>query len=256
MKIKYILILTILGIASYLLLSTQESGHELAVMNSNKITEKPITDQPKPKTVKSTNLNDPLTSLAAMIAPPSDAELEDSWQDEYGCAKQPDCFKQLSAQSYAEALWMKRKGYPSMSAINKLQELSRKDLIKLSNRGNNDAKKLLAIDALKRNNLKKARRYSGGSIAHGDMRETFGHRLLAEAYMREKRMGVASFELRIASILGDTAANQDFLRITANTPAAAINNWNELAYKYLSSQIGTPVSDWTNDPRPSGQDGG
>ncbi|MCF6319005.1 MAG: hypothetical protein L3J83_06965, partial [Proteobacteria bacterium] len=188
MKIKYIFILAIFAITSYLLIFSKDNGDNATVVDSNEITNKPVIQKhkPKPKTVKRTNLSNPLTAVAAMIAPPSDTELEDNWQDEYGCAGQEDCYEELSAQSYAEALWMKRKGYPSMSAINKLKELSRKDLIDLRKHGNNDANKLLAIDALNKNDLKKARRYSGNSIAHGNRKETFGYRLMAETYMQGK----------------------------------------------------------------------
>lgn len=256
MKTKYILMIMALVVASYFFMITKDEMIDFNILGNDKVSTVLLEKKPEMKMEKGNITSNHLTVLAEMISPPSDTELQENWQDEYGCAGSPECFEELSAQSYEEALWMKRKGYPSMSAIKMLQELSKKELIELSVHGNSNAKKLLAIDALQKDNLKQAKHFSRASIAYGNKKETFGYRLLAETYMKGKELMLASFQLRVASILGDTAANQDFLMITNNTPAVLINSWNEQAFKYLSRWMGTPVSDWTNDPRPSGNGGG
>ncbi len=208
------------------------------------------------KSEKTNKLDKSLLHIAQMISPPSDVELEVTWEDEFTCSTDEKCNTFIfNARSYEDALWLKRKGYPSKSTVAMLRDLSKTDLRELSEHGNVNAKNLLAIDSLQNKNVKKAKSYARSSTAHAAPGETFGYRLLAEAMIMDKDPMNATLNLRIASILGDTNATATYERITAGSSSALIDNTNQLAYSYLLSWFNTDINNLNNDPRPSGSNG-
>lgn len=222
------------------------------LINKNKLIQLP---NPESKTrfkdeVKS---DGPLLHIAQLISPPSNQELRDTWDYEYSCSNENNCNQFIfNARSYEDALWLKRKGYPAKSVVALLQDVPKKDLWELSERGNVNAKYLLAIDSIKHDDHKSAKAYAMSSIAHAGSRETFGYRLFAKALLQDKDPMTATFYLRMASILGDTNATATYEQVTAHSSSALIDNTNKMAYSYLLKKLNTDIDNINNDPRPIG----
>ncbi len=202
-------------------------------------------------------LDNSLLHIAQMISPPSDQELITTWESEYTCTDSDKCSSFIfNARSYEDALWLKRKGYLTKSAVEMLSDLSKQDLWELSESGNVDAKNLLAINSLNNNNLNKARNFAMSSVAYASSNETFGYSLLAEVLLLDNDPMNATYYLRVASILGDTNATATYERITANSATSLIDNTNRMAYAYLLERLNTDINNLNSDPRPSGNGGG
>lgn len=197
-----------------------------------------------------------LIEIARLISPLSDKDIEKNWENEYGCVKTASCYGLLNAKSFEEAIWMKRKGYLSQSVIDQLDFLPIKDLANLANRGNVNAKKLMAINAFRNSNIKHAKAYATSARAHETNGETFSLRLTAQAYVLQKNPMLATIDLRMASILGDSEATLEYEHITQNSARSFIDHVNTLAYNFLSAKLKTPINNWNNDPRPLGGGGG
>lgn len=199
-----------------------------------------------------------LTDIAYQIKNIEDDILIETWRNEFGCAFKEVCpYEMMTAQSYEEALWMKRKGYLSSSIIDQLEDLSRKDLLTLEKSGNVNAKKLLSISAIRSKNAKLAKSYSRSARAYENGSETFSLRLMAQAYLLDKQPMLATIELRMASLLGDTEAAREYERMTRNSAREFIDNTNMLAFRFLSTKYkNTPINEWDDDPRPTNIGGG
>ena len=208
------------------------------------------------KKLSAKKLDDSLLYIARIISPASDQQLKDSWQDEYTCEDKvtSGCEKSIfNARSYEDALWLKRKGYLTRSMLELLTDISKRDLHELSKHGNLNAKNLLAINALNDNDLKNARKYAISSTAFSTgtgSRETFGYLILAQSYIEDKQPMMGALYLRIASLLGDTNAADQYQQLTAQTAATVIDDINLRAFSVLLTALNTHISNWDNDPRP------
>ena len=197
--------------------------------------------------------NEHLKELAEQLHVVSDEELENVWANEYGCKSEGTCpYIMMNASSYEEALWMKRRGYLSRTVVNKLKNLSQEDLINLERNGNLNAKKLLAISALRSKNSKLAKSYARSARASEYASDTFSLRLMAQAYLVDNQPMLASIELRMASLLGDVDAAKEYESLTRNSARELLDNTNLLAFRYLSSRLSLPPNEWDADPRPNG----
>ena len=250
------LIITFLIILVGLFVFSQVTTDRQKLVNKNKSfeSEKLVSREKSKKIIKT---DKSLLHIAQLISPPSDQELIYAWENEYSCLNDESCNKFIfNARSYEDALWLKRKGYPSKSAVSLLQDISKEDLGKLSQRGNVNAMNLLAIYSMKNNYLKNAKAYAMSSIAHAGSRETFGYRLYSKILLEDHDPMTATFYLRMASILGDTNATATYEQITANSSSALIDNTNRMAYSYLLKKLNTDINNLNNDPRPINGDGG
>lgn len=228
------------------LVKTESELQKSDVKSKNKI-------KPKPK------LDEALLHIAQLISPPSDKELKDTWENEYTCIEGVWCKPSyFNAKSYEDALWLKRKGYPSRSMVELLRDVSRNDLHELSNNSNVNASSLLAIDAMNRKDYRKAKLFAraASSDTGRNSRETFGYRLMADAMLSLNDPMPATLYLRMASILGDTNATATYERITAGTASLVIDSTNRIAYSYLLDWLNTDINNLNNDPRPTDHGGG
>jgi hypothetical protein len=197
--------------------------------------------------------NDNLKELVTQLHVATDEELKKSWKNEYGCKLEGKCpYFMMNASSYEEALWMKRRGYLSRTVIDKLKNISHEDLINLERNGNLNAKKLLAISALRSKNSKLAKSYARSARAYENASDTFSLRLMAQAYLVDNQPMLATVELRMASLLGDVDATKEYERLTRNSAREFLDNTNLLAFRYLSSRLALPPNEWDSDPRPNG----
>lgn len=261
MNTKYtVILLIIVVVATVVYFTDQKTDNDTniasptTVNNSQIIETKPDHAISPPQVTQNRPLDDALLHIAQLIAPASNEVLKDSWQQEYTCDGLDNCnTKIFNARSYEDALWLKRRGYPTRSMLNMLGDLSKKDLHELSDNGNLNAKNLLALNALNNGNFKTARSLARASSAystHVGSRETFAYRLLAEAYLRDNDRISATLYLRIASLLGDTEATAHYEQLTARSASTVVDSTNRIAFGILSGMLKTNINDWNNDPRP------
>lgn len=264
MNYQNILIVIILAMLSLICYLYNADSTEPIVKNSLIITQHEIFANIKNNEIKydkklsAKKLDNSLLYIARIISPASDQQLKDSWKDEYTCEDKvtSGCEKSIfNARSYEDALWLKRKGYLTRSMLELLTDISKRDLHELSKHGNLNAKNLLAINALNDNDLKNARRYAISSTAFSTgtgSRETFGYLILAQSYIEDKQPMMGALYLRIASLLGDTNAADQYQQLTAQTAATVIDDINLRAFSVLLTALNTHISNWDNDPRPRG----
>lgn len=251
---KNILIIIIVSLS--LLVYYVTSGEKIDEQTIEKINSKTIKENNSVDKVYSKNkLNNTLIELAQDISPLDLGEIEENWEEEFGCNNNDCHYDLLNAKSIDEALWMRDKGYLSKSILDLLKSLSIKDLAKLAHKGNIDAKKLMAIHAIKNKNVRVAKSYASSVRAHELNGETFGLRLTAQAYLLDRQPILATVELRMASLLGDTDATLNYERLTQNSAQSYIDHVNELAFNFLSAKFNTPIKNWNRDIRPSGNHG-
>lgn len=228
------------------------------IKNENKIIKKEVLKSDYSNKSLTTHLSDKreddlLKELSMQLRVATDEELKKSWKNEYGCKLEGTCpYTMMNASSYEESLWMKRRGYLSRTVIDKLKDLSRKDLITLAQNENLNAKKLLAISAISSKNSKLAKSYARSARAYENASDTFSLRLMAQAYIVDNQPMLATVELRMASLLGDVDAAKEYERLTRNSAREFLDNTNLLAFRYLSSRLALPPNEWDSDPRPNG----
>jgi hypothetical protein len=218
--------------------------HISFVVNSTRLLEETNKKTPTPATTSG------FDNLISQITPIADENLLQLWQTQYGCYVKATCqYQQLDAKSFKEALWMKRKGYLNKSILDLVNQVVIRDLSALALNGNLNALKLMALHNLNHGDLKQAKGYALAAQAKEGINASYSLRLLARVYLADKQPILALIELRMAALLGDSDAANDYEKLIMDNSPPFHNYVNKLAFLFLSQQLDKPIKLWDEDKR-------
>jgi len=202
--------------------------------------------------------------LAEQLLPISPDELARVWEEEYGCyvygsenvsiddaLLSNECvYSLLTADSYDEAMWMQRQGYPSKGNLNKLKNAGfRESLEELAGQNYKPAIALLAIHDLESGNTESAVSRALTLTAYSDRNLTFPHRLHGEALIANDMGDLGAIDLQVAALLGDTEAGYIATRYIGSNVVltrSVINN----AHLRMSRYFNLSYEEYPVDQRP------
>ena len=193
-----------------------------------------------------------INALFDQLRPPEDDDLEQLWQEEYGCYDRnhtgnTSCqYTFLSAKSLKEAMWMKRNGYPSSDMINIAKDEANQGLLnELISANHPEALVVAAIIAKENGNNKKAMRLSGAAEIYAGKDKSYPYVLSGEAMIANDLLVIALDKYFIAALLGDSQAENMGVRLAPSKISMAQSM--KSAYAYLLRNFG---QDFPVDNRP------
>jgi len=249
---KFLLILTVLFI-SYFLYNSDSTSEEVKIVNikpDKVIQNKHLkTNSRKNTNSKKKDLQFSDSELFAKLQPPSNAELNDAWLDEYGCYNKGECkYYYLNAKFYEEARWMRDNGYPTRSMMELVNNPTYKEqLDEMARKKYPAALAIASISAMERGDFVEASNLALSNVAYSDSSQTYPHLLYGEALLANDMRPLAVPQFYIAGLLGDSLSEG---RASALSPdvyfsTVALNS----AHRYLGKIFGNAVP---NNPRPKG----
>ena len=260
-NIKYLLIFIVLVMGSVFVFNFNQQDEKIKPDRSHlTVTALPNKEEKAKKLTEQTNnkkhYNQASAEVLKRLKPPSTAELEFVWQDEYGCSFQDDeglenCkYKFLKAHSYKEAVWMKNNAYPTKSMLDLAEDPAYQDqLVALARDNYPPALTISAIKAMEAGYYREASNSALSAIAYSDRSKTFPHVLYGEALLLDNKKILGVTQFYVAGLLGDFLANGRAIGLSPNTPysTTALNS----AHRYLRNKFG---ANYPYDPRPMGEE--
>lgn len=184
-----------------------------------------------------------INPLFEQLQPPADRDLEDLWQQEYGCYDQrdvenSDCqYTFLNASSLKEAMWMKRNGYPSNEMLILASEPDNQGLFKeLLNAYYSPALVTATVLALDKKQTKKAMSLALSAVAYSSPDKSYPHVLYGEARYAIGHKELAIHNYMTAALLGDSYAESSGIALAGNKLILALGM--KSAYSYLQRKFG------------------
>lgn len=207
------------------------------------------------------NIEDKVSIKAAELAqamyPPDDVALRDIWQQAYGCPKpaardEDACLfaSILTADSYEEALWMKRNGFPHFDRLSvAADEDNYPYLEELAQAGFKPALSLTAkiLSSLGQHDeaMKRAVQY----LNQSNQNEIYAYRLMGEiASAKDPMNPYVIRDYQMAALLGDPEARRLAINYAQN--AEIMEEGMRLLIQSLEIMFGLSLDSIPKDPRP------
>lgn len=274
MNIKYIVIIVLLLVLGFYVFKLNSQDTVLKDTNpsldqvSNIAQKKHETKSSLERAIENLKVHDSDREFARRLLPIASVELKDFWEEEYGCYSygknqsveffvSSECEHSiLTANSFEEAEWMQKQGYPSRSVLALLKDKANMPAIKkLANENFVPAINLMAMASFENGDYQDAASWALTSNAYSNKQSTFAYRIRGEAQISNGIQELGLMELKVASYLGDEEAEYLFNRYAYANPRVGIMAV-EHANLYMSRTFGVPFDQYPSNPRPNSSNGG